>query len=225
MSDFKKFTTRRSRKETNMGASFNKPSGGQPREQIAEGTYAARAYGIAELGIQTSEYLGEVKQGPEILFFFEIPSETITYEKDGETVTAPRVINMRLKNSMHEKAKMRGFLSAWRGKPFTDEEAAKFSPDKVIGTVCQLSIAHNKKGYANISSIAPLMKGIQVDDQVNPTINFGISDLHNPAEYDKLYPWVQKIIAESAEYKSQSSTYDVPEPVIERGNDEDDLPF
>lgn len=203
-----------------MGASFNKPSGnGQPREQIPEGTYAARCYGIAELGAQTSEYLGEVKQGPEIMFFFEIPSETITYEKDGEQVTAPRVINQRLKNSMHEKAKMRAFLGAWRGKPFSDEEAVKFSPEKIIGSVCQISIAHNKKGYANIAAISPLMKGIVVDPQVNPTINFGIDDLYNPEEFNKLYPWVQKLVMESEEAKKK-----LDEPVIERGGS-DDIPW
>lgn len=146
-----------------MPASFNKSDNNhQHREQLPEGTYAARCYGCCELGQQTQEWQGEVKVGHEILFFFEIPSETITYEKDGETITAPRVINLRLKNSMHEKAKMRAVLGQWRGKPFSDEDAVKFSPDRVLGSVCQLSVAHNKKGYANIASIAPLMKGIEV---------------------------------------------------------------
>ena len=205
-----------------MPASFNKHNNStQPREQTPEGCYAARCFGIAELGVQTSEYLGEVKQGPEILFFFEIPSETITYEKDGETITAPRVINLRLKNSMHEKAKMRAVLGQWRGKPFSDEETSKFSPEKVLGSVCQLSVAHNKKGYANISSLAPLMKGIKVDDQVNPTINFGISDLNNPEEFGKLYPWVQKIVMESEEAKKK-----LDEPIIQRNDtDDSDIPW
>ncbi len=201
-----------------MPASFSHSNNSKQREQIAEGCYAARCYGIAELGVHKREWQGEVKYGPEIIFFFEIPSETITYEKNGETVTAPRVINHRMKNSLHEKAKMRAFLNSWRGKPLTDDEAAKFNTDNIIGKTCQISIAHNAKGFANISSIAPLMKGINVEDQVNPTINFGIADLHNPEEFGKLYPWVQKMVMESEEAKHVNQ-----EPVIQ--HEEDDIPF
>jgi len=207
-----------------MGASFGSASGKQ-REIIPEGQYDTICYLVVELGTHTRVGSFGEKTNPELMIGFEIPELTITYEKDGKEVTAPRVINQKFNQSLGEKANLRKFLESWRGKSFTDDDLKTFTPDKVIGVGATLSIEHSKDGkYANIKSIAPLHKSVKLGAPYNETINFGISDL-NTALFDKLYPWIQNIIKESAEYKG----FTVEEPVIQRDEpavvDEDDIPF
>ena len=208
-----------------MGATFGKASTHKPQELIPEGQYDAILFSVIELGTHTKESQFGVKTNPEIMFMFEIPELQMTYEKDGKEVTAPRVINSRFNQFMNDKAKLRMFLEAWRGKSLTEEDIATFTPDKVLGRGAQISIEHSKNGkYANIKSIAPLHKSVKLGAPQNPIVNFGIADLNNPAEFDKLYPWVQKIVMESHEAQ------DAPvEPVIQTAEpaveDDSDIPW
>lgn len=65
--------------------------------------------------------------------------------------------------SLHPKSRLGQLIEAWRGRPFTDEERAKFDWESLIGKHCLLTVVHNKKGdrvYANIGSIMPLGRGM-----------------------------------------------------------------
>ena len=65
--------------------------------------------------------------------------------------------------SLNEKAVLRHDLEAWRGRAFTASELAKFDLDTVIGANAVLSVAHDTrdgKTWANVKSVAPLMKGM-----------------------------------------------------------------
>lgn len=66
--------------------------------------------------------------------------------------------------SLHEKAKLRQHLEAWRGRKFTEAELQDFELATVIGANCQIQIVHNlsKKGrvYANVQAVVPLGKGM-----------------------------------------------------------------
>lgn len=65
--------------------------------------------------------------------------------------------------SLHKKSTLRGFLEAWRGRRFTEEELAGFDLDQLLGVNCQLNIIHNNVDgtvYANVASIMPLGKGM-----------------------------------------------------------------
>jgi hypothetical protein len=61
--------------------------------------------------------------------------------------------------SLHEKAKLRQHLEAWRGKKFTADELKGFDVEKLIGANCQLTLVHNGD-YTNIQAIVPLAKGM-----------------------------------------------------------------
>lgn len=80
----------------------------------------------------------------------------------------PYMAVQKFTNSMHEKAKLRLFLEAWRGRKFdNDKEAYAFDFDKLIGVNCQLSIVHNIAGggdvYANVVAIVgPVRNGIKL---------------------------------------------------------------
>lgn len=63
------------------------------------------------------------------------------------------------------KAGLRKFLEAWRGRAYTDEEARKGAPlHKLVGQSAIVTIEHKTSAggrtYANISNISPLMKGM-----------------------------------------------------------------
>ena len=66
--------------------------------------------------------------------------------------------------SLHEKANLCKDLVAWRGRKFTDEEAAGFDVESVIGANCQLQVAHNLGDngtvWANVMTVVPLGKNM-----------------------------------------------------------------
>ncbi len=66
--------------------------------------------------------------------------------------------------SLHEKAKLRQHLEAWRGRKFTAEELKGFELEDVITANCQIQIVHNIKDggktYANVQAVVPIGKGM-----------------------------------------------------------------
>lgn len=65
--------------------------------------------------------------------------------------------------TMGKKAELRKFVSAWRGKPFTDTEASEFDTTVLVGKACQVSVSHNDVDgttYSNIDTVMPLPKGM-----------------------------------------------------------------
>ena len=72
----------------------------------------------------------------------------------------PHIISQSYTNSLHEKAKLRQHLEAWRGKPFTAEELVRFDLEKLLGANCQIQVVHNisseGRTYANVSAVVAL---------------------------------------------------------------------
>jgi len=64
--------------------------------------------------------------------------------------------------SLHEKAKLRKHLEAWRGRKFTEDERQVFDVEKIIGVPCQLHITHRTTEggtFANVEAVVPMSKG------------------------------------------------------------------
>lgn len=76
----------------------------------------------------------------------------------------PYLVSQRYTASLHEKAKLRHDLEAWRGRAFTEAELAQFDLETLIGANCLLNVIHRQgsKGgtFANVASVAPLIKGM-----------------------------------------------------------------
>jgi hypothetical protein len=66
--------------------------------------------------------------------------------------------------SMHERAALRKFLGNWRGKQYTDEEAAKVELHKVVGVNGLATVEHKTsqagRKYAVVTNITPLVRGM-----------------------------------------------------------------
>ena len=143
--------------------------GGGDFKRVPAGTHIAICNIVADLGIQPgSSMYPDPKR--KVYLRFEIPGERIEYERDGQMVNGPATISREFTASMNEKATLRKFLEGWRGRKFTDDEAAKFDIGAVLGKPCLLSITETEKGgevYSNIGSASPLIRGMAVENAEN----------------------------------------------------------
>lgn len=203
-----------------MGAT-GRAGGNQDFERPEDGAYPARCIHVIELGTHDKKWDGKAKKTEEIMITWEL-NELM---EDGK----PFIVNWKGTNSLSEKANLYKLINAWRGKPFTEQELNEFHFGRLLGAPCLLSVvtekSKNGKEYTNVSSIMPLPKGMTAPEQVNPSIDFGISDIGSE-EWDKLYPWIQKIIEGSDEGKAYFT--DNPKTESAAGgtdNPDDDIPF
>ena len=120
------------------------------------GTYTAVMRAMIDLGTQSSTYEGEHKSARKIMLKFEI-TDADNRRSDGTAHT----VSKRFTASLHERAALRKFLEAWRGRPFTPEELKGFDLTKLLGQPCLLGIVHQEregKTFAGISSCMKLPK-------------------------------------------------------------------
>lgn len=199
----------------------------QVREQIEAGSYPARCYQMIHIGTIPSEYNGEQRMRNVVRITFELPTETRVFnEKNGEQ---PMVISADYTLSLGEKSKLRPVLEGWRGKKFTDTEIEDFDITKLVGVPAMVSIIHNEKGYAEISSIAKLPKGMECPDQINKSQILEY-DNWNEELFAKLPPFIKDKIVKSQEYKKMKGILNDEIPVVNDENTDDeidmkDIPF
>lgn len=206
-------------------------------EPIPAGTHQMVCYAVIDEGTQTTEWQGQTKSNYKIRIFWECPSERIEIEKDGKPVSLPRVISKEYTLSLGEKANLRKDLVAWRGRDFTPQELEGFSLEDLVGANCLIQVVHKEKGdktYANIASIAKLMKGMKPIVPESETMTYDMQ--RNGTNIPQGVPdWVKGIIAKSPEYQAIKRCQQHPdlggEPIIEPedanngGDDDDSIPF
>lgn len=202
-----------------MGATST-ASGGGNFEQPEVGSFAARCYGVVEIGTHEEEYKGEKKLQKKMIVFWELDQKM----EDGR----PFVINKWYTNSLGEKANLRKDLKTWRGRDFTEAELAKFEMKKILNQPCLISLSE-KKERVQVAGIIPLPKGMQAPPLENDTIDWGICDLGDEEAWDKLYDWVKKFIMKSVEYKEwEAAGNSMPESGSqeeEAFDPDDEIPF
>lgn len=197
---------------------INATNTGVKREPIPAGNYAARCYQMIHIGTVTEFILGEQKILNKVRIGWELPTELRVFdEAKGEQ---PLVISEEFTLSMHEKSKLRQFLTAWRGKGFTEDEAKCFDITKLLGAPCLLNIVHkpSKKDasvmYANIGSVSPLPKGFTIPAQINPTFlldydNFTWDAFNGLPDFikDKMKGSVEFVAIQQPNHQQVSSDY------------------
>lgn len=173
-----------------MGLRVTETAGGDFEIVPAETTLAV-CITVADLGLQRQEWKGQERIRPQIALVWELPKLRM---EDGR----PFVISKVYTASLSEKANLRKDLKAWRGKDLSEAEIKEgYDFKKLLGQWCSLSIAHTEKDgktYANISSIAQLMKELMPVAKETEVYNEPICyDLDEPDEesFAKLFPWIQ----------------------------------
>lgn len=182
----------------------------------------ARCCRVIDLGLQvsTGQFAGKITHRVHIAW--ELPTELHVFSPDkGEE---PHMISKEFTLSLHEKGVLRPFLQSWRGKPFTDEELEKFDVSKLLGAACVLNIVHNESNgntYANIASIAPLMKGMVCPPAILPQVKYD-SDNGRDEVFRSLPEWLQNKIAACENWKPKASS---EQEAQEACADEEPQPF
>ena len=183
-----------------MGLIVSESGGGSNFSMLAEGSYAAVCYMLADIGLQRSEYYGNSSH--KIIIGWEIADEFV--EIDGEK--KPRVFSARYTASLNEKAILRRDLAAWRGRDFTDEELAQFNLRNIVGKPCLIQIIHKKasngKTYANLASVMKLPKSMIVPKLTLDPIVYDI-DENDPGDVDKLPEWIANQVKASETYQQR----------------------
>lgn len=176
-----------------------------PKQVTPAGSHVSRCYGMIEVGTVEQVYQGETKKAHKVIIDFELPLETSVF-REGEP-EKPFVISKEYTLSFHEKSTLRAHLSSWRGKPFSDTEAANFDITKLVGVPAMVNVIHKAsadgtKTYANIASISPMPKGLVCPEQVNESRVLAYS-AWNQEVFMGLPEWLANKISETPEYKAK----------------------
>jgi hypothetical protein len=201
-------------------------SGGSNYEPVPAGTYIARCFSMVHIGTVMESYQGESKLQNKVRLSWELPLELKVFkEENGEQ---PYTLGKEFTLSLNEKATLRKFLESWRGKAFTEDEAKSFDITVLLGKPCMLNVIHkvsqkSNKTYAEIASVAPMMKGMNCPDMITPPFLFGY-DPFDESLFNQLPEYLRDKVKTSLEYlqavqPSHTQAAAAPEQT------EDDLPF
>lgn len=139
-------------------------------EITPEGQYVGRCFKIIDMGTQTTTGQFGVKDQHKVMVSWEL--------LDGQKMQdgRPFSVSQFYTVSLHEKAKLRADLEAWRGRKFTVAELEGFDIGSVLGAYCMLQVVHDETGkYANVQTIMSY-KGDK-PSAVNANVVF---DIDNP---------------------------------------------
>jgi len=172
-------------------------------KQAKPGTYAARCYSIIDLGTQHSEYQGEEFIKRQVLVGWEIPTELMD---DGQPISISKFYTL----SLHEKANLCIDLQSWRGREFTEQEKDGFDITKLLGVPCMISIIHNEKGKARITSISTMPKGLEIQDAINPKFEFSLDEYlaGDTTAWDNISDGIKGIIQKCEELNKDKKSND-----------------
>lgn len=200
------------------------PSEGRKRELIPVGTHMARCYKMLHIGTYEDTFEGQPKVLNKVRIGFELPQELVVFKE--ENGPQPLVIEKKFTLSLHEKASLRAFLKAWRGKDFTPEEVKGFDITRLIGAPCLLSIIHKTteagKTYEEITSVSPLMKGQECPPAILTPEVLTYTDW-NEQLFQKQPQFIKDEIMRTDEYKAMNFVAHDDAPIAD--NVQDDLPF
>lgn len=204
-----------------MGLTARKPEGGD-FEPPPAGTHVARCYRIVDLGTQdrATQMFPDAKPAHQVYITWELCNAPM---EDGRPFSIGQFYTL----SLHERAKLRHHLEAWRGKPFTEDELEGFELEKILGAPCMLNVIREQKDgntRAKISGVMAMPKGQDAPALINPSFLYSMDDGNY---WDDLPEWLQQRVMKSHEKRGKSGQ--VSEPVSHTGMDvqdfDDDIPF
>jgi hypothetical protein len=177
-------------------------SAGGEFEIAPEGVFLARCYKMVDVGTQTETGQYGTKENRKIYLYWELLADADGGDAPKMEDGRPFSIFNSYKLSMHQKANLRKHLDSWRGKKFTEEEAADFDVTKLLDKFCLLQITHStskdgQKTYANVDNIMHTKK---TAEGVNEISSFSIE---NPdmEVFNDLPEWLQNKIEDAPEWQ------------------------
>lgn len=181
-----------------------------------EGTYPARCVQVYDIGTQTNDEFESVKR--QVVLGFELD-----HQNPGDDTNA--LVWGWYTHSLHEKAKLRAHLEAWRGKKFSAEELEGFDLSKLLGVPCLISVSHNTKGNPKVAAVMAPPKGASTFEATHPLRTF---DVDNPdmAVFDTFNDHMKQIVMASPEWDAATSgSTTAPKQQAHQPIPEDEIPF
>lgn len=195
-------------------------------EIAPEGVFLARCFKMVDVGTQTITSQFGTKDTRQVYLYFELleddEGEKVRME-DGQ----PYIIFNSYKLSMHQKSALRKHLETWRGKKFTEDEAAGFDLSKLLGQACKLQIVHtnSKDGQRTYANISAIMTTKKKPEGVNELISFSVED-PDMEVFNDLPEWLQDKIENSPEWTADDTESGAEEASAEEDKiDIQDVPF
>lgn len=203
------------------------PPAGKDFEIVEAGVHKGRCIKVIDLGTQETTYKGETQNKHKIMIMFELPE---TEMQEGDNAGKPFAVALFVTLSLDKKSKLRPLLVGWRGRDFTEEEAATFDILKLLDKPVLINVIHNEyegSVYANISSLMPL-KPDQCPPRVNELVSFNLSEFDQEV-FDSLSEKMQDKIKQSPEYKEYVNpvpmTSDEVADTFGEQEDNEEIPF
>ena len=206
-------------------------SAGGDFEVAPEGVFLARCYKMVDVGTQTETGQYGTKESRKIYLYWELLANADGGDAPKTEDGRPFSIFNNYKLSMHQKANLRKHLDSWRGKKFTQDEAAEFDITKLLDKFCLIQIGHStskdgQKTYANVDSIMHTKKTVE---GVNEISSFNVENPDMDV-FNDLPQWLQDKIEDSPEWADEeeapaAETKAKDEDVEEDKIDIADVPF
>ena len=171
-------------------------------EAIPKGSYPIRVYAIVSYGIQpmTDWKTGAPKPSEKrVALTYEFPTEAFDKEQeDGTVVHLPRRLTKECKVSNHAKSGLMEAIGAI--KP----DATKLTD--LLNEAGSATVGRTSGDKAKISSLAPIMKGMEVGELMDGTLAF---DFYEPdeASFKRLVKWQQDMIVGAEDYNGFADTW------------------
>jgi hypothetical protein len=189
--------------------------GSKEFDKVPEGTHLAVCTLVADVGLQPGSGMFP---DPKVKVYmrFEIPSERITYEKDGVAKEGPAIIYNNYTATMGAKANLRKAVQSWRGKPFAnDGEAELFDIRKLLGQTCMLQVVHSPDGkYANVSNVMAPPRGTAKLTPEGVAVYYGPDD---DKQYDALPKFLRDKVDTQLDPSANAKKAADSTPVADRG--------
>lgn len=169
---------------------------------VPEGNHIARIYSIIHIGTTERETQWGLKQQNKIRITWELLNEM----RDFNGEMKPLVISQEYTISFGEKANLRKMIDGLLGKDaqkFIEDDT--FDIESLLGRYCMVNVQHTSKGdktYANVVSVAPVPKGIELPDKFNEDFILNYSDKWSDEKFSKLPDFIKDKMKETDEYKA-----------------------
>lgn len=168
-----------------------------------EGTHMARCFQFVHIGTIQDSYMGQPTEFNKIRLTFELPEELHVFKE--EKGPQPMVISQDYTLSLGEKANLRKLVEGIVGHAMTNEEAAAFDVESLVGMPCLLLIKHKTsvsgKKRAEISGASPLVKSMIAPAPVNPPRYLTYNNF-DTSLFDTLPDFLKDKIRGSVEFKA-----------------------
>lgn len=188
-------------------------------ELAPEGNHLAICYMVVDVGTQPG-YEGRLQR--KVYIGWELCGEVM---EDGRPFSVRKPYTL----SASRRSNLRRDLEAWRGRSFDPSEFGDdgFNLKDLLGVAAMVNVTHVTRGektYANIASLAPVPRQMEIPNMVNSPVHVSLEPQEfDPEAFESLSDWFREKICDSPEWsrlnKSESggSSFSV--------DNDDSIPF